>query len=588
MAAIVWFRADLRVFDHEPLIKALAHATKAAHAQLIPVFCFDNRLVGPHARSRCGNFPRSGVAKTRFLLESVADLRASLRALGSNLVVCHGAPEMEVAAIAARAGATAVFAHAEVCSEEVAVEKALAKRLGAIPLRLDWGAVTLHHLDDLPFKARCANLPAVFTSFRQRVEAQKSLIRRPQAAPTRLPPLPEWVTVGDLPTLDELCGPAAVAACPLDARSAMRFEGGEAAGLARVAHYLWGSDAIATYKDTRNGLVGADYSTKFSPWLAHGCITARFIYAQVLQYERERTANDSTYWVIFELLWRDYFRFVAMKHGTAMFREGGIREVQTAWRSSPPDLDAWCNGTTGFPFVDANMRELAATGFMSNRGRQNVASFLTKDLMLDWRLGAEWFEGLLIDHDPCANYGNWNYAAGIGNDPRQDRHFNVVKQGLKVSLIYIYYINTHPLLFAHVLFHVHTAKTYDEDGVYVHRWLPELRSVSSHHVHTPWTLGDDRLAKLGYNPPVIAALDNGRLPLGKIPSYPSSKKFDGPKWMRDKAGGVACADIRTFAVPMAAASAAQASGQQQASKGPPRPAMSEDDKRRKLRLQNKY
>ena len=123
-------------------------------------------------------------------------------------------------------------------------------------------------------------------------------------------------------------------------------------------------------------------------------------------------ANQSTYWVIFELLWRDYFRFVCYKYGDSVFHETGIMNKRLPWSQDKVKFEAWREGRTGVPFVDANMRELARTGWMSNRGRQNVASFLVKDLGLDWRLGAEWFESQLLDHDVCSNYGNWNYAAG--------------------------------------------------------------------------------------------------------------------------------------------------------------------------------
>merc|ERR1712146_497896 len=259
--------------------------------------------------------------------------------------------------------------------------------------------------------------------------------------------------------------------------------------------------------DTRNGLVGGDYSSKFSPWLAHGNLTARWIYHEVKRYEQERTENTSTYCLIFELLWRDYFRFVALQHGTAIFKPGGVQHKDVPCRHSPADFEAWQNGQTGFPFVDANMRELAKTGFMSNRGRQNVASFLTKDLQIDWRLGAEWFETLLLDHDPCSNYGNWNYAAGVGNDPRQGRHFNVIKQ----------------------------AKTYDPTAEYVHLWVPELRGLDAPQAHVPFKLSSEELAraniKLGstYPRPVVDRLDGGRLPLK---DFHGSKPFSGPGWMK--------------------------------------------------------
>jgi deoxyribodipyrimidine photo-lyase len=142
------------------------------------------------------------------------------------------------------------------------------------------------------------------------------------------------------------------------------------------------------------------------------------------------------------LLWRDFFRFVARKYDTALFRPTGILNVQKPWKEDWQAFERWKQGITGVGFVDANMRELLLTGFMSNRGRQNVASYLVKDLKVHWLMGAEWFESHLIDYDVCSNYGNWNYAAGIGNDPREDRYFNIPKQ----------------------------ASMYDPHGDYVRRW----------------------------------------------------------------------------------------------------------------------
>ena len=159
-------------------------------------------------------------------------------------------------------------------------------------------------------------------------------------------------------------------------------------------------------------MLGLDYSSKFSAYLAHGCLSPRYIADEVYRYENENGSNKSTYWLIFELLWRDFFRFFSMKHGKRIFFPGGAKSVRRPWRNPSKDkqarelFDAWCNGRTGRPLVDANMRELLATGFMSNRGRQNVASYLVLDLGIDWRYGAEWFESLLIDHDVTANYGN--------------------------------------------------------------------------------------------------------------------------------------------------------------------------------------
>ncbi len=242
----------------------------------------------------------------------------------------------------------------------------------------------------------------------------------------------EWPEDGD-----------ALLATESDTRSAFPFKGGEVQASRRLHHYLWGSDAVASYFDTRNGLIGTDYSTKLSAWLALGCISPRQVYAELRHYERLRTANKSTYWVVFELLWRDYFRYVALRHGRALFARNGFNGKRSNAKPDQEVSDAWKQGRTGDAFVDANMRELLATGFMSNRGRQNVASFLVHDLRQDWREGADWFERHLIDYDPYSNWCNWAYVAGVGNDPRPDRRFNTQRQ----------------------------AEMYDADGVYRALWL---------------------------------------------------------------------------------------------------------------------
>ena len=231
-------------------------------------------------------------------------------------------------------------------------------------------------------------------------------------------------------------GPSAdslVAAGWRDRRSVLPFEGGETAGLARLRGWIWEGDHLKEYKETRNGMVGGEYSSKFSPWLAFGCLSPRLIHAEVRRYERERVENTSTYWLLFELIWRDFFRFSSIAWGSSLFQLSGPRDADLSksprlWKRDPALFRAWAQGKTGYPFVDANMRELLQSGFMSNRGRQNVASFFIKDMEMDWRLGAEWFEALLIDHDPGANYGNWTYQAGVGSDPREDRYFLIPKQ----------------------------------------------------------------------------------------------------------------------------------------------------------------
>ena len=442
---LVWFRNDLRLHDHEPLCRAIAQTSN-----ILPLYCFDPRQFGETAFG----FPKTGAFRVQFLLESVADLRESLRQRGSDLVIRQGKPEAVILELVKAHGVEAVYFHTEPMAEEQGVERAIAHNLAPLGTKIQgfWGH-TLHHPDDLPFDLSA--VPEVFTQFRKKVE-RDPVINPTLSLPKNPAPLPPDLEPGALPSLEDL----GLEAPEFEERAVLRFKGGETAGKARLQQYFWEGDRLRVYKETRNGMLGADYSSKFSPWLALGCLSPRYIYEQVQDYEDQRISNDSTYWLIFELLWRDYFRFICAKHGSKVFQTKGLQGVPLPWKQDWERFDLWREGKTGFPLVDANMRELAATGFMSNRGRQNVASFLTKNLGIDWRMGAEWFESLLVDYDVCSNYGNWNYTAGVGNDSRGFRFFNILKQ----------------------------SKDYDPQGTYVKHWLPELADVPASKVHEPWKL----------------------------------------------------------------------------------------------------
>jgi deoxyribodipyrimidine photo-lyase len=442
---LLWHRNDLRLHDLQPLTQALK-----ASASIIPLYCFDDRQFGQTSFG----FPKTGKFRSQFLLESVADLRQSYQTRGSNLVVRQGLPELIIPKLVQSLGITDVYYQREVTSEELAVEQALAAALQSenVNLRSFWGH-TLYHIDDLPFSL--SDLPELFTKFRKDIERECQL-QPDLATPASLPPLPVDLDLGNLPSLADL----GLEAPQFDSRGVLAYHGGETAGIDRLNEYIWQRDRLRIYKATRNGMLGADYSSKFSAWLALGCLSPRYIAAQVKKYEDERIENDSTYWLIFELLWRDYFRFICAKHGNDIFKRSGLQGVDLSWKQDWERFDLWREGKTGFPLVDANMREIAATGYMSNRGRQNVASFLTKNLGIDWRMGAEWFESLLIDYDVCSNWGNWNYTAGVGNDARGFRFFNIIKQ----------------------------SQDYDRDGNYVKHWLPELTQIPAAKVHEPWKL----------------------------------------------------------------------------------------------------
>jgi deoxyribodipyrimidine photo-lyase len=420
--AILWFRNDLRLADNAALTAACA-----AHEEVLPVLIIDPRQ---HGASPLG-FDRSGPFRRRFLKESIADLDAQLRAKGSALHVRVGEPAAELAHLSEVWGTRVVHAQHLHAWEEQEQERAASV---VIDLHLH-APNTLLLPGDLPFTLD--KLPHVFTAFRHKVEtrspvrdllAEPELVRSPAAWKGRA------LEAGALP----------VDAVADDPRAVMRFIGGRTAGLRRLAHYLGPELHLSHYKETRNALLGADNSSKLSPWLANGSLGAREVWHAVKCYEAEHGANESTYWLVFELLWRDFFQFTAAKHERELFLRGGIARKPPTGNADPRRFAAWCEGRTGQPFIDANMRELAATGWMSNRGRQNVASYLVHDLGLDWRMGAWWFEHHLIDHDPCSNWGNWQYVAGVGNDPREGRRFDPERQ----------------------------AGMYDADGSYVRHWGP--------------------------------------------------------------------------------------------------------------------
>ena len=446
--SLIWFRNDLRVHDNEALIKA----SKCANQ--LPVYCFDPR----HFDQTSFGFDKTGPHRTRFLIESVDNLRENLQQLGGDLIVRMGKPEEIIPELIKKHNVETLFYHTEDAAEEQEVEQAL---LNGIDIDIQaFRGSTLFHLEDIPYEPN--EIPKTFTNFRKQVE-KKSSVRECFPNPDSIS-IPGNIDAGKPPSAVEL----GVENIEIDERSVLSFHGGERAAAKRLKHYFWQKDQLKSYKFTRNGLLGADYSSKFSPWLANGCLSPRKIYWQVKQYEQDRKSNVSTYWMIFELIWRDYFHFSYLRHGADFFKRGGIQNKERDWNTDRDLFDKWAKGQTGIPFVDANMRELNQTGFMSNRGRQNVASFLSQNLNIDWRMGAEYFESMLLDYDVYSNYGNWMYNSTVGHDSR-NRYFNIVKQ----------------------------AQKYDENGEYVKHWLPELKGVPDEKIHEPHLLTEEEQEELG-------------------------------------------------------------------------------------------
>lgn len=424
---LVWFKNDLRIADHEPLWRAAETGQPIVAAVIIDQRQFQATVRG---------FARMGRLRAKFLFESIQALADRLVAIGGRLVIKFGLPEFEIIELVKILKVRTIYTSQEVAPEEVAILEQVTRE--AAPLGVEvktYWTHTLIHYEDIPWPIQ--RLPDVFTQFRKEVE-RESPIRRAF-------PAPEFIqffdhnyasdVIPDLIKSDENRD--------FESKSVITYQGGERKANIRLNEYIWSSDSLKSYKETRNGLLGPNYSSKFSPALAVGALSAKTIYWEVKRYEQERLANESTYWLVFELLWRDYFQFVMKKYGREVFRSCGLRPQSKRWKQDVVLFERWRVGQTGVPFVDANMRELLSTGFMSNRGRQNVASYLTKDLKVDWRWGAAWFESQLIDYDVCSNWLNWAYVAGVGNDPREDRYFNIARQ----------------------------AERYDPDGAYVKFWL---------------------------------------------------------------------------------------------------------------------
>ena len=403
---IVWFRNNLRILDNECVTRALDECDE--------VLCV--YVLEPRTWNLSAEFARMSSIRAKFILESLQQLEIEIKELGGTIEFIKGRAVDEIPRLLQKYGADMCYAQKEDAWEETEQERLLADQIKLILT----GGKGIWEETDLPFAL--GDLPTVFSSFRRKVETNmqiRNLFPSPKSMAC------SWNSKTELPTLISL----GFEECPKDGRAVLDFRGGAKEAKKWMNQWIWERDCLKDYKETRNGLVGADYSSKLSPWLSIGCISAAEVYWEIKKYEEDRVANDSTYWLFFELLWREFLRFVARRYGSQIFQRNGIKDSdEKKTLGDPKTFQRWKEGRTPNDFVNANMIELAKTGWMSNRGRQNVASYLVHDLGQDWLAGARHFEEHLIDYDPCSNYGNWMYLGGVGNDPRPNRAFNLEKQ----------------------------------------------------------------------------------------------------------------------------------------------------------------
>jgi deoxyribodipyrimidine photo-lyase len=450
--AIWWIRRDLRITDNQALASALEHAK-----EVIPAFILDQRLL---------TSDYAGSKRVSFLLEGLRYLEADLQARGSRLILRQGDPRQELAALMAESGAELVFAEQDVSPYARHRDARVAQH---VPLNLVTG-LTVHPPGSI-LKANGAPY-TVFTPFSRSWKAMPlpgadAILTAPQVilTPTGLPSQP-------VPTVPAL--PPGVPFLP-----------GEAEAQRRLRHFVGGvQPAIHNYAEGRNRLDLAGTST-LSPYLRFGMLSAR----QAAVAAREATelapnaqARKGAQIWLNELIWREFYVAILFHFPAVRGQSFRPEYDRIGWDNDEKAFTAWCEGRTGYPVVDAAMRQLAQTGWMHNRARMIVASFLVKDLLIDWRWGERWFMQHLVDGDPAANNGGWQWTAGTGTDAAPYfRIFNPVLQGQKS----------------------------DPQGAYVREWLPELARVPDRFIHQPWTMpkedqqkADCRIGR-DYPPPIV-------------------------------------------------------------------------------------
>jgi deoxyribodipyrimidine photo-lyase len=422
VTAIVWYRRDLRVHDHPALRAALD-----AHDRVVPAFCLDDRLL--HGRHASG--PR-----TQFLLECLADLDDALKQGGGGLVLRHGPPERELAALAKEVGAEAIHYTAD-------VGPFARRRDSHVEASAHPGLTVVDDVGDV--RTQRGRPYTVFSPFHRAWSAAGR--REVLAAPRALPPLPHGLKKGHIPSLASL---------GLEQEVEDPLPGGERAARERLSRFI--GDGVRHYA-AHHDAVAEDRTSRLSPYLHFGCVSPREVEARLPGGKGPSAFRR-------QLCWRDFHHHVLLhfpRNARSEFQERYRGRI--GWSRAKRAFEAWCQGCTGFPLVDAGMRQLRREGWMHNRARLVVSSFLTKDLGIDWRWGERFFMRMLIDGDEANNNGNWQWIASVGTDPQP-------------AFRRIYNPTLH-------------MERYDPDGRYVRRYVPELSDVPERWLREPWQMPEE-------------------------------------------------------------------------------------------------
>ena len=427
---IVWFRNDLRVHDHPALAKAIAESDN-----VIPLFIIDDALMNGEAK---------GSNRNRFLIESLADLRQSLQAIGGDLVIRHGNAVEVLQTLVSEQHVDAVYYTADYTPYSIKRDRTIesAFKDSDTTVRGFAGRLIVSSIDKLNTKSGTPH--KVFTPFWRNWQTiqRRSIAQKPSSIQ-----LPSNIAIGELPKMNDVTIDRDLSPTVL--------QGGESAGRKRLHDFL--KNDIKQYHDNSNDMA-ADATSRLSAYLHFGCISPREIETMLPDNKGAAAWHR-------QLCWRDFYHYVLFHHPQKN-QEFQERYREMEWGNDPAILKAWQLGKTGYPVVDAAMRQLNQEGWMHNRARLIVGSFLVKDLWIDWRLGEAYFMKMLIDGDTANNNGNWQWIASVGVDPAPvfRRLYNPSSQ----------------------------AKNYDPNGEYVHRYVPELKDVPLKYLAEPWTMTIDQ------------------------------------------------------------------------------------------------
>ena len=409
--ALYWFTNDLRLSDNEALASMARQAEQACFLYIIDT----SEANGPL-------YLEYGVSEHRkmFTLASLQSLAQVLFRHGHQLHILAGDKKVVISQVIQKLRPEAVF-----------MTKPCGYNARSLVAELKHSFQDIHFAQFKQFTlfdlSQWLDEPSSFQNFtRFRIDIESSELKVDTLASSNLSL--NLIQPDDISFVDDVSVQCSSKLAELNSLYPIPyFKGGEYAAQAHLQQYF-SSLAPSTYKQTRNALDQWSSSTKLSAYLANGCLSAKQVWQAVESFEREQEKNESTYWIKFELLWREYFQWLSILKGASLFHFSGTYSKAPLTSFYPERFAKWITGSTPYPIVNACMKQLRATGYMSNRGRQLVASCLVNELAIDWRYGAAYFEQQLVDYDVASNWGNWQYVAGVGVDPRGGRRFNLTKQ----------------------------------------------------------------------------------------------------------------------------------------------------------------